>query len=204
MRRLVFVRHGQSVWNSENRFTGWTDVALTAQGIAEAEAAGDRLLAAGLRFETVYTSALTRTRRSAEIICDRLGSDASIVSADALNERDYGELTGLNKDEARARFGADQVRRWRRSYAEAPPAGESLRDLQARLLGFYVRTLLPATLATSAVLMVGHGNTLRALTMALDDLSADEVERLEYATGEAVCYQLASNSAVERRWLLPA
>lgn len=168
--------------------------------MAEARAAAARFETAGLRFDAVFTSALIRTRRSAEIILAELRSSAPIVSDVALNERDYGELTGLNKNEARARFGEFQINRWRRSYAERPPGGESLRDAQARLLCYNVRTLLPEVMKGLSVLMVGHGNTLRALVMAFDDVSAEAIETLEFATSEAVGFNYDARAAVVRRF----
>jgi 2,3-bisphosphoglycerate-dependent phosphoglycerate mutase len=199
VRSLTLVRHGQSLWNAKNRFTGWTDVELTAQGRTEARATGARFRAANLDFDVAYCSPLKRTGETARIILDQLGLlDVTVHPDLALNERDYGELTGLNKAEAAERFGAEQVLRWRRSYAERPPGGESLRDAQARLLSFHIQTILPEVMAGRRALYVGHGNTVRALCMAFEGLSAEGVEGLEVGTGEALTYTFDESARVSR------
>ncbi|MEO9227686.1 MAG: 2,3-bisphosphoglycerate-dependent phosphoglycerate mutase [Devosia sp.] len=196
-RMLTLVRHGQSEGNARNIFTGWLDLPLTDQGVREAEAAGQSLRAGGLGFGSVYTSALGRAKETSRIILDELGlPDLTPVVTTALNERDYGELAGLNKDEAITRWGKEQVHSWRRSYEVAPPGGESLRETTARVLLFFLHDILPAVLSGSGVLVVAHGNSLRALVMALDSLDAPAVEQLEIATGEILVYRFDADARV--------
>src|SRR6185437_6238513 len=153
-RVLVLVRHGQSEWNLKNLFTGWKDVGLTEQGVREAAEAGRKLKAEGIGFDLAFTSVLQRAERTCTIILEELGeSGLETRRNEALNERDYGELTGLNKDDARARWGDEQVHQWRRSYATQPPGGESLRDTVARTLPYYVREILPEVLGGKRVLV---------------------------------------------------
>jgi 2,3-bisphosphoglycerate-dependent phosphoglycerate mutase len=200
---LILVRHGESEFNARNLFTGWTDVRLTDRGVAEARGVADLIHDAGLRVDAVFCSALKRTADSARVILDALGRPtAPMVSAQALNERDYGELTGLNKDEARARWGEDQVRLWRRSYDVPPPGGESLRDTIARVLAYYLQEVLPAVMRDQTVLLVGHGNTLRALSYVLDRLTPTEVTSVEFATGAALVYRLAADTTVTAKSIL--
>src|SRR6266542_115438 len=183
-RLLVLVRHGQSEWNLKNLFTGWRDVDLSEQGIAEARTAGRKLKAQGLRFDIAFTSALLRAQRTLDIMLDELGQRGIPVLKDqALNERDYGDLVGLNKDDARKRWGEEQVHIWRRSYNVAPPGGESLRDTLARTLPYYVQEILPCVLRGQRTLVVAHGNSLRALIMVLEKLSPKEILARELATG---------------------
>ncbi len=196
--RLILVRHGQSDFNAENRFTGWRDPGLTALGEAEARAVAERLREAGVIIDVVFTSAFQRTILSAQVILAALDQAAAIQASTALNERDYGELTGLNKAEAVARWGADQVREWRRSYVIPPPGGESLRDTVARAAPFYMREILPAVLDGSSVLVVAHGNTLRAMVSALEGLAPGEVESLEIATGELLTYDVTADARLRR------
>lgn len=196
-RYLTLVRHGQSEYNASNRFTGWLDPELTDQGVHEAHAVAEQLRSAGLTFDIAFSSALHRARRTARIILDDLSLKAMPVKMDfALDERNYGEMTGLDKDEARKRWGADQVQHWRRSYADAPPDGESLRDTVARVLPFYIQHILPAVMRGQAALVVAHGNSLRALVMALDRLSTQAVTQLEIATGEVLVYELAADTTI--------
>lgn len=203
MRRLVLVRHGQSAANAANVFTGWADAELTALGIYEAQVVAGRLKQRNIAFDSLFTSALERAKRSGSIILEALGQTNLRPTADAaLNERDYGELTGLNKATAARRWGADKVREWRRSYAVAPPAGESLRDTAARVLPFYLRTILPAVMRNQSVLVVAHGNSLRALVMALDGLTPDEIVALELGTAATLEYELASDTTVVRKTVL--
>lgn len=192
--QLILVRHGQSVFNAQNRFTGWRDPPLTERGEGEARAVAERLRAADVELQCVFSSTFERTIRSARIVLDALESDAPLHSAAALNERDYGDLTGLDKAEATARWGADQVREWRRAYAIAPPGGESLRDTVARVAPFYMRQILPLALDGAKVLVVAHGNTLRALVSALEGLTPAATERLEIMTGELRAYAVATNA----------
>jgi 2,3-bisphosphoglycerate-dependent phosphoglycerate mutase len=196
-RLLVLVRHGQSEWNLKNLFTGWRDVDLTDVGVNEAKTAGQKLKAKGLGFDLVFTSALKRAQRSAELILGELGQTNLPVTRDlALNERDYGDLSGLNKDDARAKWGEEQVHVWRRSYAIAPPGGESLRDTGARVWPYYIHEIQPHVLRGERVLITAHGNSLRALIMALDGLTADEIVKMELATGVPVVYRLNADSTV--------
>ena len=204
-RLLVLVRHGQSEWNLKNLFTGWRDVGLTETGLAEARRAGQALAARGLSFGIAFTSALSRAHHTLDLMLEELGQPGLETTRDqALNERDYGDLTGLNKDDARARWGEEQVHVWRRSYNVAPPGGESLRDTGARVWPYYIHDILPHVMRGERVLVVAHGNSLRALMMALDGLSPEEVVKLELATGVPVLYRLAEDASVAEREALPA
>ena len=196
-RLLVLVRHGQSEWNLKNLFTGWRDVDLSEQGIAEARAAGRKLKAQGLRFDIAFTSALVRAQRTLDIMLDELGQRGIPVMKDqALNERDYGDLVGLNKDDARKRWGEEQVHIWRRSYDVAPPGGESLKDTLARTLPYYVQEILPCVLRGERTLVAAHGNSLRALIMVLEKLSPKQILARELATGAPVIYRLNADATV--------
>jgi 2,3-bisphosphoglycerate-dependent phosphoglycerate mutase len=202
-RTLVLVRHGQSEWNLKNLFTGWRDVGLTDKGREEARAAGGMLKARGLKFDIAFTSALTRAQKTCEIILDVLGQGGlRTVRDQALNERDYGDLSGLNKDDARKKWGEEQVHIWRRSYDVQPPAGESLRDTGARVWPYYLHEMQPYVLGGKTMLVAAHGNTLRALIMALDGLSPDEVVKLELGTGVPIVYQLNADSSVASKEVL--
>ncbi len=171
-RLLVLVRHGQSEWNLKNLFTGWRDVDLTEKGIEEARAAGRRLKAQGLRFDVAFTSVLVRAQRSLDLMLEEMGQkNIPVLKDQALNERDYGDLSGLNKDDARKKWGEEQVRVWRRSYDVAPPGGESLKDTAARVLPYYIQEILPRVLRGDNVIVAAHGNSLRALVMVLEHLS---------------------------------
>jgi 2,3-bisphosphoglycerate-dependent phosphoglycerate mutase len=204
-RLLVLVRHGESEWNKKNLFTGWRDIDLTENGIAEARAAGRRLKAQGIRFDVAFTSALKRAQRSLDFILEEMGQTSIPVIRDqALNERDYGDLAGLNKDDARARWGADQVHLWRRSYDVAPPGGESLKDTAARVLPYYVQEILPRVIRGENVLISAHGNSLRALLMVLDRLSGEEIVKREFATGVPLVYRLNADSTVASKLDLAA
>ena len=204
-RLLVLVRHGQSEWNLKNLFTGWRDVDLTDKGVAEAQAAGRQLEALGLRFDVAYTSALVRAQRTMDLMLDELGQRSLPVIRDqALNERDYGDLSGLNKDDARKRWGEEQVHIWRRSYDVAPPGGESLKDTAARVLPYYIQDILPRVLRGERVLVSAHGNSLRALVMVLDHLSPQEIVKREIATGVPLIYRLNPDSSVAERKVMAA
>src|SRR5271169_1494066 len=199
-RLLVLVRHGQSEWNLKNLFTGWRDVGLTENGIKEARAAGQRLKARGLRFDVAFTSALVRARHSLDLALEEMGQKSIPVFKDqALNERDYGELSGLNKDDARAKWGEDQVHVWRRSYDVAPPGGESLKDTAARVLPYYIQDILPRVLRGENVLVAAHGNSLRALVMVLEHLSPEKIVAREIATGVPLIYRLNADSTVAEK-----
>jgi 2,3-bisphosphoglycerate-dependent phosphoglycerate mutase len=202
-RLLVLVRHGQSEWNQKNLFTGWKDVDLSALGVDEAHRAAAALKKPGFRFSVAFTSALVRAQHTLDIVLADLGAKSiPVVRDQALNERDYGDLSGLNKDDARARWGADQVQAWRRSYATAPPNGESLRDTGARVWPYYIYRILPHVLRGDGVLICAHGNSLRALIMALDGLTPDEIVRLELATGVPVVYRFNADATVEDKQTL--
>jgi 2,3-bisphosphoglycerate-dependent phosphoglycerate mutase len=200
---LVLVRHGQSEWNLKNLFTGWRDPGLTEQGHAEAKAAGQALKARGHTFDIAYTSALSRAQTTCAHILDAVGQgDLQTFRDQALNERDYGDLSGLNKDDARARWGEEQVHVWRRSYDVAPPGGESLRDTGARVWPYYLHEIQPHVLRGETVLVAAHGNSLRALIMALDGLTKDEVVKMELGTGVPVIYRLNADSTVASKEIL--
>lgn len=200
---LVLVRHGQSEWNLKNLFTGWRDVGLTEQGHEEAKAAGRKLAARGLKFDIAYTSALSRAQVTCQHILDAVGQpDLETVRNLALNERDYGDLSGLNKDDARAKWGEDQVHVWRRSYDVPPPGGESLRDTGARVWPYYMHVIQPHVLRGETVLVAAHGNSLRALIMALDGLSGEAVVKVELGTGVPIVYRLNPDSTVASKEIL--
>jgi 2,3-bisphosphoglycerate-dependent phosphoglycerate mutase len=204
-RLLVLVRHGQSEWNLKNLFTGWRDVDLTDKGVAEARAAGRQLKALGLRFDVAYTSALVRAQRTMDLMLEELGQRSlQMIRDQALNERDYGDLSGLNKDDARKRWGDEQVHVWRRSYDVAPPGGESLKDTAARVLPYYIQDILPRVLRGERVLVSAHGNSLRALVMVLDHLSPQEIVKREIATGVPLIYRLNADSTVAERKVMAA
>ncbi|MGD0419566.1 MAG: 2,3-bisphosphoglycerate-dependent phosphoglycerate mutase [Xanthobacteraceae bacterium] len=199
-RLLVLVRHGESEWNKKNLFTGWRDVGLTEKGIAEARAAGRRLKAQGFTFTVAFTSALVRAQHSLDLMLEELRQTKIPVLKDqALNERDYGELSGLNKDAAREKWGAEQVHTWRRSYDVAPPGGESLRDTAARVLPFYIQDILPRVLRGDTVIVSAHGNSLRALVMVLERLSPQQIVAREIATGVPLIYRLNADSTVAEK-----
>jgi 2,3-bisphosphoglycerate-dependent phosphoglycerate mutase len=204
-RLLVLVRHGESEWNLKNLFTGWRDVDLTEQGIAEARAAGRKLKTQGLHFAVAFTSALKRAQRTLDLMLEELGQQGIPVFKDqALNERDYGDLVGLNKDDARKRWGDEQVLKWRRSYDIAPPGGESLRDTAARVLPYYIQEILPHVMRGERVLVSAHGNSLRALVMVLDRHTTKSIVDLNLGTGVPMIYRLNADSTVAERLDLAA
>ncbi|MFG1477484.1 2,3-bisphosphoglycerate-dependent phosphoglycerate mutase [Xanthobacter sp. V4C-4] len=204
-RILVLVRHGQSEWNLKNLFTGWRDPALTEQGVAEARRAGARLKAEGLVFDAAFTSALTRAQNTSALILNEMGQGAlEPVRSAALNERDYGDLSGLNKDDARAKWGEEQVHLWRRSYDVPPPGGESLRDTVARTLPYYVQEILPSVLRGNRTLVTAHGNSLRALVMVLERHTPDSILKREISTGAPIIYHLNGDSTVAEKLDLAA
>ena len=198
---LVLVRHGQSEWNRLNMFTGWKDVGLSEEGESEAHRAGQLLREEGLRFDSAFASTLKRAHNTLDIILDELGQGKlPTVKAAALNERDYGQLVGINKEEARKRFGADQVHVWQRSYDIAPPGGESLKDTAARVCPFFDRWIVPELQAGKNVIVVAHGNSLRSLIMELDKLTPEEVQDYSIATATPVIYRVkADGTLVEKR-----
>ncbi len=200
---LALIRHGESLWNLENRFTGWIDVPLTAQGEEEARQAGLALRKRGVRFDIAYTSALQRAIRSLEVILDVAGQTPPVIRDEALNERHYGDLQGLNKDELRRQYGEDQVHLWRRSYGVPPPNGEALKDTAARTLPFYERAIGGDLRQGKNVLVVAHGNSNRSIVMLLDGLSEEEVTALELPTGVPLVYDLHVDGGVRSRNVLP-
>jgi len=201
--KLVLVRHGQSEWNLQNLFTGWRDPDLTQKGHEEAMQAGKKLKAAGISFDQAYTSELKRARITCQHILDGVSQgNLPIIRDQALNERDYGDLSGLNKDEARGRWGEEQVHIWRRSYDISPPGGESLRDTGARVWPYYIHRILPPLLRGQTILIAAHGNSLRALIMALEGLSREEIVKLELATGEPVLYELNPDTTLAQKTVL--
>jgi 2,3-bisphosphoglycerate-dependent phosphoglycerate mutase len=199
-RLLVLVRHGQSEWNLKNLFTGWRDVDLTEQGVAEAKKAGTRLKERGITFDVAYTSVLKRAQRTLGLVLDEMGQSGIPVHNDlALNERDYGDLNGLNKDDARKKWGEEQVHIWRRSYDTPPPGGESLKDTVARALPYYVQTILPGVLRGERTLVAAHGNSLRALIMVLERHTPESIIARELATGVPIIYRLNADSTVAEK-----
>jgi len=204
-RLLVLVRHGQSDWNLKNLFTGWRDVDLTEKGVAEAREAGRKLKAQGIKFDVAFTSVLKRAQRTLDLMLTELGQTTIPVFEDqALNERDYGDLVGLNKDDARKKWGEEQVHIWRRSYDVAPPGGESLRDTAARVLPYYIREILPRVLRGERVLVSAHGNSLRALVMVLDKHTPETITKLNLETGIPMIYRLNADSTVASKLDLAA
>ena len=202
---LILVRHGQSEWNLKNLFTGWRDVDLTEKGVAEAREAGRKLKAQGIKFDVAFTSALKRAQRTLDLMLTELGQTTIPIFKDqALNERDYGELVGLNKDDARKKWGEEQVHIWRRSYDVAPPGGESLKDTLARALPYYVTDILPRVLRGERVLVAAHGNSLRALVMVLDKHTPDSITKLNLETGVPMIYRLNADSTVASKLDLAA
>ena len=196
-RLLVLVRHGQSEWNLKNLFTGWKDVDLTEAGVAEARAAGRKLKAQGLAFDVAYTSALKRAQRTLDLMLEEMGqTNIPIIRDQALNERDYGDLVGMNKDDARKKWGEEQVHIWRRSYDAPPPGGESLKDTVARALPYFVQEILPRVLRGERVLISAHGNSLRALIMVLERLTPEQILKRELGTGVPIVYRLNADSTV--------
>ncbi|WP_375703825.1 2,3-bisphosphoglycerate-dependent phosphoglycerate mutase [Bartonella sp. AD13SXNS] len=202
-RTLVLIRHGQSEWNLKNLFTGWKDPDLTEKGHAEAIEAGKNLKAAGLKFDIAYTSALQRAQKTARHILEQMGqSDLQLIKTPALNERNYGDLAGLNKDAVRQQWGEKQVQIWRRSYTTAPPNGESLRDTGARIWPYYLYHIQPHILRSQTVLIAAHGNSLRALMMALEDLNGEEIISQELATGIPIIYTFNPDSTISSKTII--
>lgn len=201
MSQLIILRHGQSQWNLENRFTGWVDIDLSEQGIKEAQEAGEKLK--GYKFDKAYTSALIRAQRTLEIILGIIGQkDIPVEKDKALNERMYGDLQGMNKDELREKYGAEQVQIWRRSYAVAPPNGESLKDTAARVIPYWESKIVPDLKAEKNILISAHGNSLRALVMYLEKISEQDIVKTEIPTGHPKFYLLDKNlNILENKYL---
>jgi len=205
-RTLVLVRHGQSEWNRRNLFTGWCNPDLSEKGLIEALVAARLLKAEGFEFDMAFTSRLKRAQRTLDIILSELGQDdLAVKCSEDLNERHYGDLCGLNKDEARERWGEEQVQTWRRSYDIPPPGGESLKDTAERVLPYYNAEIWPELKAGKTILVSAHGNSLRALIMELEHLSPEEILSRELATGAPIVYRLTPDGEVEsRKDLLPS
>ncbi len=198
---LVLVRHGESEWNRENLFTGMRDVPLSPNGRAEAVRAGQLLKAEGLKFDITFTSILSRASDTLAAILKELGQGSLMTVREyALNERDYGELVGMNKDEAREKWGEDQVHIWRRSYDIPPPGGESLKDTADRVLPYWRSRILPEVQAGKNVIVSAHGNSLRALIMEIESMTPEDVIALNLRTGAPIVYRLnAEGKAEEKR-----
>jgi len=201
MARLLLLRHGESQWNLENRFTGWVDVPLSPRGIQEAKNAGDKLR--GFAFDRAFTSVLVRAIETLRLVLESTGQTGIPIEKDkALNERMYGELQGLNKDETVKKYGAAQVKIWRRSYDVPPPGGESLKDTAERVLPYYEQTIKPYLLKGETILVAAHGNSLRALIMELEQLSREQVLELNIPTGAPLLYELdKTGKVVNHRYL---
>jgi len=204
-RLLVLVRHGQSDWNLKNLFTGWKDPDLTEQGIKEAKDAGRKLKAQGFKFDIAFTSVLKRAQHTLDLMLAEIGQTGLQTRKNlALNERDYGDLSGLNKDDARKKWGEEQVHVWRRSYDVPPPGGESLKDTLARALPYYVQEILPCVLRGERVLVSAHGNSLRALIMVLEKLTPENILKRELGTGVPIIYRLNEDATVASKLDLAA
>jgi len=196
---LILIRHGQSEWNALNQFTGWKDPDLTATGIQEAHNAGKIINNLKINFDLAFTSALIRAQNTAEIILKEINQSLSTIKSQALNERNYGDLAGLNKDDARKRWGDEQVHIWRRSYDIPPPGGESLKDTGERVLPFFMEEILPHVCKGKNVLVVAHGNSLRSLIKFLDDISDEDIVKLEIPTGAPIHYVINEDGSVKSK-----
>lgn len=195
MARLVLLRHGESQWNLENRFTGWVDVPLSPRGVEEAKNAGEKLK--DFTFDRAFTSVLSRANETLRLVLEAIAQTAISIEKDkALNERMYGELQGLNKAETAKKYGDDQVKIWRRSYDVKPPGGESLKDTAERVLPYYETKIKPCVLKGETILIAAHGNSLRALVMQLEQLSKEQVLELNIPTGAPLLYELDNNGKV--------
>ena len=195
---LVLVRHGQSEWNKKNLFTGWKDPELTELGIEEAIQAGNQLQQSNIKFDVMFTSDLFRAQETGRLILEQMNqTDIATIKDQSLNERNYGELAGLNKDDARKKWGEEQVHIWRRSFDVPPPGGESLKNTAERVLPYFESKILPEVIKGKNILIAAHGNSLRALVMKLEDISPDEIVKLEIATGDPLTYE-CSEGKIQR------
>ena len=195
--KLVLVRHGQSEWNAKNLFTGWKDPKLTDLGIQEAIKAGDLLEARNLKFDLMFTSDLFRAQETGRLILEQMNhADIQVIKDQSLNERNYGDLAGLNKDEAREKWGEEQVHTWRRSFDVPPPGGESLKNTAERVLPYFKREIMPKVKEGLNILVAAHGNSLRALVMELEKISSEEIVKLEIATGDPLTYEYSNGEFV--------
>ena len=199
-RNLILVRHGQSEWNAKNLFTGWKDPGLTDQGVLEAKNAGKLILEQNIEFDVMYTSMLSRAQKTGDIILGILNhKEIPIIKNEALNERHYGSLAGLNKDDARKKWGEEQVHIWRRSFDIPPPDGESLKDTADRVLPYFETEIMPKVISGSSILIAAHGNSLRALIMKLDSISSEDIVKLEIPTGAPIQYEFTSDGMVDKK-----
>ena len=199
-RNLILVRHGQSEWNAKNLFTGWKDPGLTDQGVSEAKNAGKLILEQKIEFDVMYTSMLSRAQKTGDIILGILNhKEIPIIKNEALNERHYGSLAGLNKDDARKKWGEEQVHIWRRSFDMPPPDGESLKDTADRVLPYFETEIMPKVISGSSILIAAHGNSLRALIMKLDSISSEDIVKLEIPTGAPIQYEFSPNGIVDKK-----
>jgi len=199
-RNLILVRHGQSEWNAKNLFTGWKDPGLTDQGVSEAKNAGKLILEQNIEFDVMYTSMLSRAQKTGDIILGILNhKEIPIIKNEALNERHYGSLAGLNKDDARKKWGDEQVHIWRRSFDIPPPDGESLKDTADRVLPYFEAKIMPKVVSGSSILIAAHGNSLRALIMKLDSISPEDIVELEIPTGAPIQYEFTSEGIVDKK-----
>jgi len=197
---LILVRHGQSDWNLKNLFTGWRNPDLTEQGVGEARHTGKTLKAAGYTPDVYFTSALRRAQHTLDLILEELGiTEVTITRSKLLNERDYGDLSGLNKDDARAKWGEEQVLIWRRSFDVPPPGGESLKDTAARTLPYYDAEIVPLLKAGKTVLVAAHGNSLRSIVMAIENLTPEQILKREIGTGEPVIYKIDADGKLAEK-----
>ena len=195
--KLVLVRHGQSEWNAKNLFTGWKDPKLTDLGIQEARKAGDLLENRNLKFDLMFTSDLFRAQETGRLILEQMNqTDIQVIQDQSLNERNYGDLAGLNKDEAREKWGEEQVHIWRRSFDVPPPGGESLKNTAERVLPYFEREIMPKVKKSLNILVAAHGNSLRALVMHLEKISSEEIVKLEIATGDPLIYEFSNGDFV--------
>ncbi len=199
-RNLILVRHGQSEWNAKNLFTGWKDPGLTDQGVSEAKNAGKLILEQKIEFDVMYTSMLSRAQKTGDIILGILNhKEIPIIKNEALNERHYGSLAGLNKDDARKKWGDEQVHIWRRSFDMPPPDGESLKDTADRVLPYFETEIMPKVISGSSILIAAHGNSLRALIMKLDSISPEDIVKLEIPTGAPIQYEFTPDGIVDKK-----
>ena len=199
-RNLILVRHGQSEWNAKNLFTGWKDPGLTEQGVSEAKSAGKLILEQKIEFDVMYTSMLSRAQKTGDIILGILNhKEIPIIKNEALNERHYGSLAGLNKDDARKKWGDEQVHIWRRSFDMPPPDGESLKDTADRVLPYFETEIMPKVISGSSILIAAHGNSLRALIMKLDSISPEDIVKLEIPTGAPIQYEFTPDGIVDKK-----
>ncbi len=203
MAQLCLLRHGESLWNKENRFTGWVDVPLTDFGREQAEKAGLSIKKEGIQFQVAYTSVLDRAIETLEIVMKEIQQKIPVIKDSALNERMYGDLQGLNKADTAKKYGEEQVHIWRRSYDIKPPNGESLEDTQKRTIPFFLNCIMTDIKEGKNVLVSAHGNSLRSIVMYLDNLSKEQVLSLELPTGLPIIYTFTSDGKViEKKELL--